>query len=142
MSSAPKTISATSPAPPRRGMLVTLPPDAALRHDLFNRIEGLDDELSILEDRFSDHLGRIARLTEGVVVATLVSATIVLWVIGGLIARRLGDKADHYERALERSNDELQQFAYVASHDLPALAHGITGEMSVEETAPVSAAAD
>ncbi|GAB2602416.1 sensor histidine kinase [Nitrincola alkalisediminis] len=58
----------------------------------------------------------------------LASATLILALCGWLIERRRRLELDlkqqelhyltHYSDALKRSNDELEQFAYIASHDL------------------------
>lgn len=52
---------------------------------------------------------------------------------------RVKKKADHYARELERSNTDLQDFAYIASHDLkePLRKIIIFGEMFERKVAPL-----
>ena len=89
--------------------------DPAARQRLLSRIERVDAALTVLEDRFSAHLGAAARATSLLVVAALSLLTIALWAMGTAYAARLVRRQLALDRRLAASERRFRDFAEVAS---------------------------
>jgi PAS domain S-box-containing protein len=98
-----------------RWMIATHNVDAAARTRLLARVDAIDDRLTVLENRFSAHLGDAARLATGLVVFGLSAMTILLWAMGTILAARLVRRQLALGSQLEASERRFRDFADIAS---------------------------
>ena len=87
----------------------------AARAQLLERVDQIDARLTVLEDRFSAHLGVAARATTRLVVSALSGMTVLLWALGTLFAARLVRRQLALDRSLAASRRRFRDFAEVAS---------------------------
>ncbi len=88
---------------------------SAARASLLERVDRIDATLTLLEDRFSAHLGVAARATSRLVVTLLSAMTVILWATGALLAARLVRRQLGLDRRLVASEKRFRDFAEVAS---------------------------
>ena len=83
-------------------------------------IRGSDGEIESVIEIYDDLSPIIENVksTQKVVMITIISASIFLYVILFLIARRAGNIIANQHEEILSANKELEAFAYVASHDL------------------------
>ena len=82
---------------------------------LLDRIDHIDDQLTLLENRFSAHLGDAARMATGLVVFGLSAMTVLLWAMGTIFAARLVTRQLALGNQLESSERRFRDFADIAS---------------------------
>ena len=82
---------------------------------LLDRIDRIDDQLTLLENRFSAHLGDAARTATGLVVFGLSAMTVLLWAMGTILAARLVTRQLALGNQLELSERRFRDFADIAS---------------------------
>ena len=82
---------------------------------LLDRIDRIDDQLTLLENRFSAHLGDAARTATGLVVFGLSAMTVLLWAMGTILAARLVTRQLTLGNQLESSERRFRDFADIAS---------------------------
>jgi PAS domain S-box-containing protein len=82
---------------------------------LLDRIDRIDDQLTLLENRFSAHLGDAARTATGLVVFGLSAMTVLLWAMGTILAARLVTRQLALGNQLETSERRFRDFADIAS---------------------------
>jgi PAS domain S-box-containing protein len=82
---------------------------------LLDRIDRIDDQLTLLENRFSAHLGDAARMATGLVVFGLSAMTVLLWAMGTILAARLVTRQLALGNQLESSERRFRDFADIAS---------------------------
>ncbi|HTW36164.1 MAG TPA: ATP-binding protein [Rhizomicrobium sp.] len=86
-----------------------------VRARLLDRIDHIDDQLTLLENRFSAHLGDAARMATGLVVFGLSAMTVLLWAMGTILAARLVTRQLALGNKLESSERRFRHFADIAS---------------------------
>jgi PAS domain S-box-containing protein len=96
-------------------MTVAHDPDMAARLQVLDRIDRIDDRLTLLENRFSAHLGEAARSATFLVVWGLSAMTILLWAMGTILAARLVRRQLALGSQLQSSEQRFRDFADVAS---------------------------
>ncbi|MGD0190002.1 MAG: ATP-binding protein [Rhizomicrobium sp.] len=89
--------------------------DEHARMILLQRVDRVDDRLTILENTFSQHLGVAARGATMLVVATLSAMTILLWAMGIAFAARLVRRQLALGTQLGSSEQRFRDYAEVAS---------------------------
>jgi PAS domain S-box-containing protein len=82
---------------------------------LLDRIDRIDDQLTLLENRFSAHLGDAARTATGLIVFGLSAMTVLLWAMGTILAARLVTRQLALGSQLESSERRFRDFADIAS---------------------------
>jgi len=82
---------------------------------LLNRIDHIDDQLTLLENRFSAHLGDAARTASRLVVIGLSAMTVLLWTMGTILAAQLVKRQLMLGGRLETSERRFRDFADIAS---------------------------
>jgi PAS domain S-box-containing protein len=85
------------------------------RTHLLDGIDRIDDQLTLLENRFSAHLGDAARLAMNLVVLGLGAMTVLLWAMGTILAARLVTRQLALGGQLESSERRFRDFADIAS---------------------------
>ncbi len=78
-------------------------------------IKEIDDALTVLEDAFSSHMGKAARMATNLIVIGLTSTTILLWAIGMIFATRLFRRQLVLDRQLGASEQRFRGYAEAAS---------------------------
>lgn len=85
------------------------------RAAMLRRLDAIDDELTHLENSFSNRMGEAARSTTLLAVLGLGGTTILLWGIGMLFASRLLRGQLALDRQLAASESRFRDYAEVAS---------------------------
>jgi PAS domain S-box-containing protein len=97
------------------GMMVAGNADMSARQRLFDRVDRIDDRLTVLENRFSAHLGDAARSATFLVVLALSTMTVLLWAMGTSLAATLVRRQLALGGQLQSSERRFRDFADVAS---------------------------
>jgi len=96
-------------------MIAARPTDFPSRLRLLERVDGLDQALTELENRFSAHLGDAARTATMLVVLGLSTLTVLLWALGTSFAARLVWRQLALGSRLVSSEQRFRDYADVAS---------------------------
>jgi PAS domain S-box-containing protein len=91
------------------------PLDERARNAFLDRIDAIDEQLTLLENDFSRHMGDAARATRDMLMLGLGFSTVLLWAIGLRLSWRTFRSGVAAEQRLARSEQRFRDFANVAS---------------------------
>ena len=91
------------------------PLPVAARDAFLDRIDAIDERLTLLENDFSQHMGEAARTARAALMVGLLLSSALLWAIGIRVSWRTFRSGMVAERRLARSEQRFRDFAKVAS---------------------------
>ena len=89
--------------------------DTASKSRLLDRLDRIDERMTVLENRFSGQMGEAARSATWLVIIGIGSTMVILWAIGIVFATALLRRQLELDRQLTSSEHRFRDFAEVGS---------------------------